>query len=74
MTSTARRNGVRFFSGQSEVHDMNSNADVFSDGLAQSLSDQFNATAASYDRTAMRIARTLRSSMVSPNGKSATGR
>jgi len=74
MTSAARRNGVRLFYKQSEVHEMNSNAGVFSDGLAQSLSERFNATAASYDRTAMRIARTLRPSMVSTNGKSATGR
>jgi hypothetical protein len=74
MTSTARRNGVRFFYKRPEVHDMNSNAGVFSDGLAQSLSERFNATAASYDRTAMRIALTLRSAMVSSNGKPATGR
>jgi hypothetical protein len=53
---------------------MNSNTGVFSDGLARSLSERFHATAASYDRTAMRIARTLRSSMVSSNGKPATGR
>lgn len=74
MTSAARRNGVRFFYKRPKVHDMNSNAGVFSDGLAQSLSERFNATVASYDRTAMRIARTLRQSIASTNEKPATGR
>jgi len=53
---------------------MNSNTGVFSDGLTRSLSERFNATAASYDRTAMQIARTLRLSIAGSNGKPATGR
>lgn len=73
MTSPARRHGVRFFI-HAEVHDMSSNTDVFNNDLAQSLTDRFNATAASYDRTALRIARTLRQSTVSTNGKHSTGR
>ncbi|WP_127648354.1 hypothetical protein [Pseudomonas koreensis] len=74
MTKTARRHGVRFLSIQSEENGMNSNTGVFNNDLAQSLSDRFNATAASFDRTALRIARTLRQSTVSSNWKHSSGR
>jgi len=53
---------------------MNSNTGVFSDGLTRSQSERFNATGASYDRTAMEIARTLCPSMAGSTGKPATGR
>lgn len=53
---------------------MNSNPGVLDHDLAQSLSDRFNATATSFDRTAMRIAKTLRQSTVTSNGKRSTGR
>jgi hypothetical protein len=59
---------------QSEVHGMNSNTGVFNNDLARSLSDRFNATAASFDRTAMRIAQTLRHSTANATGKHPAGR
>jgi hypothetical protein len=70
---TSPRRAV-FLSMQSEVRDMNTNTGVYSDDLAQSLSDRFNATAASFDRAALQISRTLRQSKASVIGKPSTGR
>ncbi|MHA3737821.1 hypothetical protein ACXR0M_19395 [Pseudomonas sp. Eth.TT006] len=53
---------------------MNQNSGISSSDLAQSLSSRFNASVTSFDRTAQRIAQTLRQSVLDSSGKRSTGR